>query len=99
MTDQARGAGHTKGLPRLEPVTALTKARNARPPKAGPKYRIGQTSVRAPFAYGFLRVKKPVDLQRAMDHWLYRWQHANPSISYNDLDPCEARWSRLNLPE
>ncbi len=83
----------------LTPVTSLVKARHARKLAAEPKYRIGRTSVRAPFAYGFLRVKKPVDLQRAMEHWLYRWQHARPSISYSDIDPCEARWSRLNVPE
>lgn len=84
----------------MESVTALTKARNAKRLKAAkrvPRYVIKQTSVREPFVYGEMRVLKPVEMDRAMNHWLDIWQHARPSISYSDIDPCKAHWSRLNI--
>jgi hypothetical protein len=82
-------------------VSTLIKPRYVRKPKSAPKYRLVQSKVKLPGSgiHGELIVKKPDDLERAMNHWLDKWQHARPGITYSDIDPCKAHWSRLDTGE
>ncbi|MBS4046536.1 MAG: hypothetical protein KG075_09370 [Alphaproteobacteria bacterium] len=80
-------------------VSKLIKPRYVRKPRVEPKYRLVQseTKLAGSGICGELIVKKPADLERSMKHWLDKWQHANPGITYSDIDPCKAHWSRLNI--
>lgn len=88
----------------MEPVTALARARRVRKPKAVPKYRVSQDDKPHPHGFtlrpcGTLTVDRAVDLDRAMKHWADKWQHADPLIGFDDLNPCRAIWSRRDTGE
>ena len=85
-------------------VSTLIKPRYVRKPKGAPKYKIEQRDEPIPHGFitrpcGTLTVKRPVDLDRAMQHWADQWQHADPLIGFDDLNPCRAIWSRRHVPE
>lgn len=85
-------------------VSKLIKPRYVRKSSGEPKYKIVQRADPMPHGIvtrpcGALMVRRPVDLDRAMRHWADQWQHADPIIGFDDLNPCRAIWSRRDTGE